>query len=165
MRGAGLLLIALLASCGDGVPSADENAAFDRNLRNLATPQKEEPAAPEPVLNLLPLQPGDVEAGLGGAAPCEFAAGNRILFAAAGRTGVARINGLAVRMGAALPSGATGGFFEGERFAISIGRLADDMERAETSTSWPAKLVLTERQGDHAEQRLEGVWRCPTGTD
>ena len=152
MRRLVLVAVALLAACGEPVPSADENAAFDRNLRNLATPQEEEEPAPEPTLNLLPLQAGDVEATLGSVQPCEFTAGNRTLFAAAGRAGVARINGLAVRLGATLPVGATGGFFEGERFAISIGRLADEMTPAEGTTSWPASSTAS-----------PGACRCRSG--
>jgi hypothetical protein len=165
MRVAALAAVALLAACEQRVPTPEENDAFARDLANLSAPKEEEPPAPEPALNLLPLQPGDVEAALGQAQPCDFAAGGRILFAAAGRAGVARINGLAVRMGATLPTGPTGGFFEGQRFAISVGRLADDMAPVEGTTSWPAKLILTERVGDRPEQRLEGVWRCPTGTE
>jgi hypothetical protein len=164
MRGPAFAALALLAACAEQEPSAAENDAFARNLENLAAPKEEEPPAPEPALNLVPLQPGDVEAALGQAPPCDFAAGGRILFAAAGRAGVARVNGLAVRMGATLPTSPTGGFFEGQRFAISIGRLVDEMAPVENATSWPAKLVLTERSGEHAEQRIEGAWRCPTAS-
>lgn len=165
MRALVLAAVAFLAACEQRAPTPEENDAFARDLANLSTPKEEAPPAPEPALNLLPLQPGDVEAALGQAQPCDFSAGGRILFAAAGRAGVARINGLAVRLGATLPAGATGGFFEGERFAISIGRLADDMAPVQGTTSWPAKLILTERVGDRAEQRIQGAWRCPAGTD
>lgn len=161
-RTTALLGLLALAGCGERVPTPAENQAFARNLENIAAPQKAPEPQEPPGPNLVPLQAADQAAALGAAPACAFALGDRILFAAAGRQGVARVNGLSVRFAGELPAGATGGFFESERFSISVGRLADAGVAVERTTSWPARLLLTDRSRAGAEQRLEGAWRCPT---
>jgi hypothetical protein len=57
--------------------------------------------------------------------------------------------------------GPTGGYFVTERFSISIGRLSDSGVTVDETTTWPARLILTDRRAEqNGVLRLEGSWRC-----
>jgi hypothetical protein len=166
MRAAAMALgLAALSSCGEGTPSGAENEAFVRTLDNIAEAQPAPAANQQEALppQLLPLAPADRAQALGAAPGCDFSAGGRMLFAATGTAGVAKVNGQLVRLASPTPAGATGGFFAGGDFSVSVGRLIDSGVVVEGTTSWPARLLLTDRSRDRAEVRLEGAWRCPTG--
>jgi hypothetical protein len=157
-------LVLALAACGGGPPSEAENEAFIRTLENIAEAKPAPEANAQEALppQLLPLAQGEPAQALGDAPGCDFSIGGRILFAATGQSGIARINGQLVRLASPMAAGATGGFFTGREFSVSVGRLVDSGVVVAGTTSWPAHLLLTDRSRDGAEARLQGAWRCPT---
>jgi hypothetical protein len=165
MRALAALLALAVVACGEGGPSEAENEAFVRTLENIAqeSPDENQANLQEPMPTLVPLAPGEREQALGTAPGCDFSRGDEILFAATGTSAVTKIDGRLVRLGGALAAGATGGFFAGGDYSVSIGRLVDSGVVVEGTTSWPARLLLTDRSRDGAEVRTEGAWRCPTG--
>jgi hypothetical protein len=166
MRALAALLALAVAACGEGGPSAAENQAFMETLENIAQENTEpEVNRQEPMPTLVPLAPGEREQALGPAPGCDFSQADQMLFAASGTSAVAKIDGRLIRLGGALAAGPTGGFFAGGNYSISIGRLIDSGVVVEGTTSWPARLLLTDRSRDGAEVRIVGAWRCPNGAN
>jgi len=162
MRSAALLAgAALLALAGCGSDEAElNNQQFAEAIENLATPPEEPDRRPPPPA-LIEIGAADLQRGLAPGAGCDFSEGGRLLFVAGAGDALAKVNGVAVRFRASGPTGPTGGFWVGERFSLSIGRLGDSGVAVEETTTWPARLVLTDRRQDENNVlRLEGAWRC-----
>ena len=148
------LAAALLAGCGGGEAEMT-NAEIANVIEKVAELRVEPPKGPPPPA-LAEVRPEEV-AG----AACDFSRGGRMLFVIGAGAGFAKVNGGPVRFAASGPVGPTGGFYVTERYSISVGRLAEDGADPGATTSWPARLVLTDRRAEeNAVLRLEGVWRC-----
>ena len=147
-----------LGGCGGEEPQLN-NQQMAEAIENLARPVEEPDRRPPPPA-LVEIAPADLQRELEPGAGCDFSEGGRLLFAATTGDAFAKVNGLPVQFGASGPTGPTGGFWVTDRFSLSIGRLADGGAVDET-TSWPARLVLTDRRRDENNVlRLEGAWRC-----
>lgn len=155
---------AFLAACGQEEPGLN-NQQFAEAIENVAEARPEPDPKPEaPGPSLVAIASEDIAGALAPGAGCDFSSSGGLLFASIGTDALARVNGIATRLRASAPIGPSGGFFEGERFAISIGRLddlADNRLTPGAATSWPARLVLSDRRRDTSDElRLEGTWRC-----
>ncbi|HEY0014357.1 MAG TPA: hypothetical protein VGB79_16060 [Allosphingosinicella sp.] len=156
---------ALLGGCGAGggdeaVPLNDQQ--FAEAIENIAEARPEPEAGP-PGPNLVRVSPADVERALPPGAGCDFSDEGKLLFAvAASGEALARVNGLPVRLQAEAAVGANGGFFATPRYRVSIAPLSRDGIEIGESTTWPARLVLTDRRSGEKtnELRMEGTWRC-----
>jgi hypothetical protein len=149
-----------LASCGGDEPELNNQQLAD-TIENVAVareaPKEKGPAAPV----LSALSPEEVARTLANGAGCDFSRGGQLLFVAVGQGSLAKVGGGLVHALPNGPTGGTGGFWASERYAISVGRLADPGDAVEETDSWPARLVLTDRRQDENNVlRLEGIWRC-----
>jgi hypothetical protein len=170
MRAAWFLLgaAAALAGCGGGggegaqeaVPLNDAQLA--ETIENIAEARPAAEAGP-PGPSLVKVSREDVEAALPPGAGCDFSDAGEMLFVA-GPSGqaLARVSGLPVRFQAQGEVGPSGGFFATPRYRVSIAPLTRGGVEIGASTTWPARLVLTDRRsGEKAnELRMEGTWRC-----
>ena len=148
-----------LAGCGAEQPELN-NQQMAETIENLGKPLEEPDRRPPPPA-LAEIAPGDLQRELEPGAGCDFSEGGRLLFASTSGGGLAKVNGVPVQFGASGPTGPTGGFWVTDRFSVSIGRLADGGATVDETTSWPARLVLTDRRRDENNVlRLEGAWRC-----
>lgn len=154
-------LAVILAGCGGAEEPPPDNSELAERIENVSE-IRPRPKQEAPGPSLIAITREDVAAMLESGAGCEFSEGGRLLFAAtASGQGLARVNGLAERFTASGPVGQSGGFFVTERWSLSIGRLADQGPPVEQTTSWPARLVVTDRRrDDNRTLRLEGSWRC-----
>lgn len=160
MRFIGLAALALLAACGSEEPELSNQQMADA-IENVATarqaPKAKGPAAP----TLVELSQEEIQRTLPSGGGCDFSEGGRLLFVSVAQGSLARVGGQLVHAVPNGPTGPTGGFWASERYAISVGRLAESEEAVEETTSWPARLVLTDRQQEENNVlRLEGSWRC-----
>jgi hypothetical protein len=160
MRFFGPAAVALLAACGSVEPELSNQQMADA-IENVATareaPEVKGPAAP----TLTELSREEVEGTLPGGGACDFSQGGRLLFVSVAQGSLAKVGGQPVHAVPNGPTGPTGGFWASERFAISVGRLVESEEAAQEMTSWPARLVLTDRQQEENNVlRLEGSWSC-----
>ncbi len=162
MRTLGLPIALALAGCGGGeAESPLNNQQLARVIENIAEAQPEREEEP-PAVALVEIRREDLERELRPGAGCDFSESGRLLFVAVAGDALAKVNGRPVHFAASGPAGATGGFFTaGERFTISVGRLGEAGVTVDESTTWPARLVLTERGRDEGgEVRIDGAWRC-----
>jgi hypothetical protein len=155
---AAVVLLAL-AGCRPEQPTTND-AQIAETIANIA---EERPVAkqdrPPPALAAI-AQP-DAERALAAGAACDFTEGGRLVFVSGPGDAIGKVDGQSVRFAASGPTGAPGGFWVTDRYSVSIGRAADDGVRAGETTSWPARLVLTDRRRDeNSELRLAGTWRC-----
>jgi hypothetical protein len=157
---------ALLAGCGGG--GGDEEAVplneqqLSETIVNVAEARPDpEPGPPGP--SLVKLSREDVERGLPPGRGCDFSDGDELLFVAqhSGQA-LARVNGLTVSLRAEGQIGPSGGFFATPRYRVSIAPLSRGGIEIAQSTTWPARLVLTDRRSSEKtnELRREGTWRC-----
>jgi hypothetical protein len=164
---AALLLAALgaaLAGCGGGseepVPVNEQQLA--ETIEEVAEARPDpEPGPPGP--SLVKLSREDVERELPPGAGCDFSdKGELFLVAQSSGEALARVSGLPVRLRAEGDIGPSGGFFATARYRVSIAPLARDGVTIGESTTWPARLVLTDRRSGEKtnELRMEGTWRC-----
>lgn len=151
--------LAALAGCGGEDSPPLDNDQLAGAIENVAE-VRPAPKSTPPGSALVPLTRGDIERLP--STGCDFSAAGRLVFAAPGGDALARVNGLLIRFAPNGPVGPSGGFFATERFSISVGRITDSGVTVEGRTSWPARMVLTERGRDDGreELRLEGSWRC-----
>jgi hypothetical protein len=159
---------ALLAGCGGGGGggSGETEPLNEQQLSETIVEVAEArpnltPGPPGP--SLVRLSREDVERGLPPGAGCDFSDGGELLFVAqdAGQA-LARVNGLAVSFRAEGRIGPSGGFFTTPRYRLSIAPLSRGGVEIAQSTTWPARLVLTDRRSGEKtnELRREGTWRC-----
>ena len=153
-------LLIVLAGCGSDEPELS-NEQMSEVIENVATareePEKKGPSAPA----LTEIGQEELARTLGPGAGCDFSHGGRLLFVSVASGSLAKVNGGPVHAVPNGPTGPTGGFWASERYAISVGRLAEAGAAVEETTSWPARLVLTDRrQEENNVLRLEGIWRC-----
>lgn len=148
-----------LAGCGGSEPELN-NQQLSEVIENVSVAREEpDPGPPPPAL--IDIRREDLERELPPGAGCDFSEGGRLLFVSLTGDSLAKVNGLPVHLAASGPTGPTGGFWVTERFSISVGRLADDGVAVDETTTWPARLVLTDRrQKENNVLRLEGAWRC-----
>jgi hypothetical protein len=161
MRGVAclLLLAASLSGCGDGEAPLNNLQAAEA-IENVSEAREAPPKGPPPPA-LIEIPAAEVQRELRPGAGCDFSQGGQLLFVTVAGDSFARVNGLPVHLAASGPVGPTGGFFTSERFSLSIGRLADAGTASGETTSWPARLVLTDRRTDgNPVLRLQGEWRC-----
>ena len=149
-----------LGACGGDEPTLN-NQQMDETIRNLA----EEAGPPDdrpPRTALIEIRRDELERSMPSGAGCDFSEDGRLLFAtAATGQAFAKVNGLPVRFAASGPVGATGGYFVAEGYSVSIGRLTDSGVTVEETTTWPARLLFTDRRREtENEVRIEGAWRC-----
>jgi hypothetical protein len=148
-----------LAACAPDAPELN-NQQLAEAIENIAeeTPTPDTgPALPA----LIEVRRDDVERELQRGAGCDFSEGGRLLFVAVAGDAFAKVNGFPVHFAASGPMGPTGGYFLNERFSISVGRLADSGVTEDGTTTWPARIVLTDRRAEqNGVLRLEGSWRC-----
>lgn len=159
-RLAAAALLLVLAGCGGDEPELSNRQMADA-IENLAiarpAPKEKAPAAPL----LLELSREEIERTLPGGAACDFSQGTRILFVSVAQGSLGKVGGGLVHAVPNGPTGPTGGFWASERYAISVGRIADEGAAVEEAGSWPARLVLTDRRQDENNVlRLDGTWRC-----
>ncbi|MEA3017218.1 MAG: hypothetical protein QOI38_1940 [Sphingomonadales bacterium] len=155
----GVAALALLAGCGPDAPQLTNQQMADA-IENIAeeTPTPDRgPALPA----LIEIRRDDVERELQRGAGCDFSEGGRLLFVAVAGDAFAKVNGSPVHLAASGPMGPTGGYFVNERFSISVGRLTESGVTVGETTTWPARIVLTDRRAEqNGVLRLEGSWRC-----
>jgi hypothetical protein len=152
-------LLVLLAGCGRDSSELNNQQLADA-IENIAEEHPTPDTGP-PLPALIEVRRDDVERELRSGAGCDFSEGGRLLFVAVSGDAFAKVNGLPVHLAASGPMGPTGGYFVTERFSISIGRLSDTGVTVEETTTWPARLVLTDRRAEeNGVLRLEGSWRC-----
>jgi hypothetical protein len=166
MRGAWVVAAAAaaLAGCGGETEEAVplNEAQLAETIENIAEAGPEaNSVAPGP--NLVKVPREDVEREVPPGAGCDFSDEGEMLFVAA-LTGeaVARVSGLPVRFQAQGEVGPSGGFFATPRYRVSIAPLTRNGVEIGESTTWPARLVLTDRRSGEKnnELRMEGTWRC-----
>lgn len=148
-----------LAGCGPDAPQMNNQQMADA-IENIAEETPTPDSGPPPPA-LIEIRRDDVERELQRGAGCDFSESGRLLFVAVAGDAFAKVNGVPVHFAARGPMGPTGGYFLGERFSISIGRLTDSGVTVDETTTWPARLVLTDRGAEQNNVlRLEGSWRC-----
>jgi hypothetical protein len=164
-RASAIAAAILLAGCGGG---GGEDAAllndqqFAHAIDNIAEARPEPETGP-PGPNLVRVSPQDVGRELPPGPGCDFSDEGKLLLAAVGSgQALARVNGLPVRLQAEGDVGPSGGFFATPRYRISIAPLDRSGVEIGESTTWPARLVLTDRRSGEKsnELRMEGTWRC-----
>jgi hypothetical protein len=155
------LLAAVLALAGcDRNASELNNQQLADAIENIAEEHPTPDTGPPPPA-MIEVRRDDVERELRRGAGCDFSEGGRLLFVAVAGDAFAKVNGLPVHLAASGPMGPTGGHFVAERFSISVGRLSDSGVTVEGTTTWPARLILTDRRAEQNNVlRLEGSWRC-----
>ncbi|HYJ28943.1 MAG TPA: hypothetical protein VEW25_01210 [Allosphingosinicella sp.] len=156
-----LCCLLALASCGGDEPELN-NQQLAETIENVAVardePKEKGPAAPV----LIALSREEIGTALAGGPGCEFSQRGGVLFVSVAQGSLAKVGGGLVHALPNGPTGPTGGFWASERYAISVGRLADPDAAVEATTSWPASLVLTDRrQSENNVLELEGTWSCP----
>jgi hypothetical protein len=148
-----------LAGCAPDAPELNNQQLADA-IENIAE-ETPTPDSGPPLPALIEVRRDDVERELRRGAGCDFSERGRLLFVAVAGDAFAKVNGLPVHLAASGPMGPTGGYFVTERFSISIGRLSDSGVTVDETTTWPARLILTDRRAEqNGVLRLEGSWRC-----
>jgi hypothetical protein len=153
-----------LAGCGGGTDQAVplNESQLAESIENIAEARPEREAGP-PGPSLVKVSREDVAQALPPGPGCDFSDEGKLMFAAdrAGQA-VARVSGLPVRFRAEGEVGPNGGFFATERYRVSIAPLEREGVEIGASTTWPARLVLTDRRSGNKvnELRMEGTWRC-----
>ncbi|HYG29094.1 MAG TPA: hypothetical protein VD887_02655 [Allosphingosinicella sp.] len=156
---AAVVLALALAGCGPDEPQLN-NQQLAEAIENIAEETPTPDTGPPPPA-LIEIRRDDVERELRRGAGCDFSEGGRLLFVAVAGDSFAKVNGVPVHLAARGPMGPTGGYFLAERFSISIGRLTDRGVTVDGTTTWPARLVLTDRGAEQNNVlRVEGSWRC-----
>jgi hypothetical protein len=151
--------IFLLAGCGGGEAQLN-NQQIAEAIENVSVEKKPEEKGPPPPA-LIAIERPELERELRPGAGCDFSREGQLLFVSVAGDALARVNGLPVHFAPSGPIGPTGGYFITERFSISIGRLADAGVTVDETTTWPARLILTDRRQEKDNVlRLEGAWRC-----
>ena len=158
---------ALLAGCGGGGGASEEAAPLNEQQLSETIEKVAEarvgPEAGPPGPSLVKLSREDVERALPPGPGCDFSDAGELLFVAQ-NTGqaLARVNGLPVSLRAEGGIGPSGGFFATPRYRVSIAPLSRGGVEIGNSTTWPARLVLTDRRSGEKtnELRREGTWRC-----
>ena len=153
--------LALVAAACGGEERELPNEQMADAIETVATarePPKEKGPSPPA---LAAMRAEEVRRLLPGGAGCDFSHEGSLLFVSVAQGSLAKVGGAFVHAVPNGPTGPTGGFWASERYAISIGRVADEEAAVEETTSWPARLVVTDRlQDENNVLRLEGVWRC-----
>ena len=156
---------ALLAGCGgdgDGEAAALNEQQLSETIVNVAE-ARPDPTPGPPGPSLVKLSREDVERALPPGPGCDFSDGGELLFVAENKgQALAKVNGLPVSLRAEGPVGPGGGFFATPRYRVSIAPLSRDGVEIADSTTWPARLVLTDRRSGEKSNELstEGTWRC-----
>jgi hypothetical protein len=156
-----MLALLSLAGCGArGDPTEGKSPEqLRREIEAVATPAPLPENKPPP-FRLRALKVGEVRDYVADRRACLLVYRDRIVFAAVGAEGIARIDGRLVRLAAGGPVSTTGGFFTAEGATMSIGRPGQFAGAAEAYVpGWRVEVAVGGAK-EILPQRFEAKWTC-----
>ena len=150
---------ALFAAGCQYEPEFKDSGLSGNQLEKLASGKQDQPAPPQ-AIDLEKIGLSDIAAELEPGAGCDLRQGDRVMLVAVQGDAIVRVNGDIVHLVLSGPFSPSGGFFTAPALSVSIGRTSEAGTTLGETTSWPARVVVTDRTGVRPPNEFEALWTC-----